>query len=149
MSLFSQAAHNLVSWFSGKIDFNTLESIELNDLHKATAKLPPAVQDGVNAMVTRMASNASAVGQIAGQALAPLLNETADQQATQVQAMLTAIGVNPVAGTPLSALEHAALSTVITGMHATLDRVGIAIAHIGVTPASPEGQPASDAQPAS
>lgn len=144
MSLFSQTFKNVSAWFSGSMSFDQLKTVELNDLHKVTASLSPAVQPGVTAMIDRMAADASAVGQIAGQAIAPLLNQSADAQADQVMTLLKAVGVNPVVGTPLTALEHAALATVITGLHATLDRVGIAIAHIG----APAATSSSGAQPA-
>lgn len=144
MSFFSESVQNVVAWWNGKMDFTTLKATEVADLRKVTNSLPDVAQAGVHAMIDRIEVNASAMGQIAGNALAPFLAQSADAQATQIMNMLSAVGVNPVAGTPLSALEHAALQAAVTGLHTTLDRVAVAIAHMGVP--APAAQPV--AQPA-
>jgi hypothetical protein len=142
MSLLSASIRHFRDWISGATDFNGFKAAELHELHKVTASLPSSVQPGVTAMVDRFAANASSLGSIAAAPIADCLHGNADTQADQILAVLKAIGVVPEAGKALSDLEHAALATVITGMHATLDRVAIAIAHGGAVQANPS-QPAS------
>ena len=141
MSLLSVTIRHFRDWISGATDFNGFKAAELNDLHKVTASLPAAIQPGVTAMIDRFAANASSLGSIAAAPIADFLHGNADTQADQVLAGLKAFGVVPEAGKIMTDLEHAALATVITGMHATLDRIAIALAHSGASSADPS-QPA-------
>ena len=132
MSDLSVTVHAFEGWISGKTDFNAFKNTEIALYTGEVAKLAPSVQPGVQAMVSSFASNASALGSIAIAAAQPILSETSDQQATQVLSILQSLGV-PATG-PSNPLEHAALAAVITGLKASLDRIGIHIA-TGLSPA--------------
>ena len=135
MSDLSVTVHAFEDWIGGKTDFDAFKNTEIALYNKEVAKLLPSVQPGVQAMVSSFAANASAIGSIALSAAQPFLAESADAQATQVMNLMQAVGI-PSSG-PSNALEHAALQAVITGLKASLDRIGVKIATGGVVSLAP------------
>lgn len=129
MSDLTVTGHNLVSLLEGKSTFSDFRDAELALFKKDVAKLPATAQAFVNAGISSLETAASALVGAGQSAIGPFLAESTDAQATDVLNLLQSIGV-PTSGA-LRPAELAALSAVITGLKAGLDRIGIQIATNG------------------
>lgn len=134
MSLLSQTKNNFIALLQGKIDFDGFKATEITDVQKAVSSLPVTAQAAVNASLSSLETQASSLVGAGMSAIGPLLADSSDDQATMVLNLLSAAGVPTTSGTtPLTIAEHAALSTIITGLKAGLDRIGIQVATLGAT----------------
>ena len=120
------AFHDLGTMLEGKSTFNQFAADEAATIKADIAKLPAAVQGIANTSLASFEAGASVLVGAGQTMIGPILAEATDTQATQVQNLLSMVGINPGAG-PLSAAEHAALVTLINGLKAGLDRVGLKI----------------------
>jgi hypothetical protein len=134
MSDLSVTVHNLGDLLSGKIDFNAFESGEAAMFQQNIQSLAAPLQPAAQLALSSLKEAASSLVGAGLTALGPLLAESTDTQATQVLNILTAAGV-PTNGV-LSVAEHAALTTIITGLKAGLDRIGLQISAPTPAPAS-------------
>lgn len=129
MSDLSATVHNFEALLAGKIDFSQFESGEGALIEQNISSVNAAVQPSLQLAYDSLKAGASSLVGIGLTAVGPILAESTDTQATQVLNLLGAVGI-PTAG-PLSLAEHAVLTTIITGLKAGLDRIGIQIATNG------------------
>ena len=129
MSDLSATVNNFEALLQGKTDFNGFIAGEGALIEQNIASLDKAVQPSVQLAYDALKVGASSLVGAGLTAIGPILAESTDTQTTQVLNLLTAIGV-PTNGA-LSLAEHAALSTVINGLKAGLDKIGIQIATNG------------------
>lgn len=141
MSDLSATIHNLGDLLSGKTDFNGFAAGEVKLFEENIASLAPALQPAANLALSSLKSAASSLVGAGLTALGPILAESTDTQATQVLNILSAAGI-PTGGV-LTVAEHAALTTIITGLKAGLDRLGLQIA---TTPPAVSGEVDASAQ---
>lgn len=118
--------HNAESVLEGKSTFSEFVGDEGALISAEITKLPAAAQGAVNLMYSSVKAGLSALVGAGETALGPIINETTDQQASQVMNLMQLAGI-PTTG-PLSIAEHAALVTLINGLKTGLDRAGLHIA---------------------
>lgn len=132
MSDLSVTIHNLADLFAGRSDFAHFRDGEAQLIRENIASLPAVLRPATTLMLESLKAAAS-VAVAAGQtAIGPMLNDTADHQATMVLNLLQAAGV-PTGGVLLSVAEHAALVQLINGLKAGLDKIGLQITVAGVS----------------
>ena len=129
MSDLSATVQNFEALLQGKTDFNGFMAGEGKLISQNIASTNAAVQPALNLAFESFKAGASSLVGAGLTAIGPILAESTDTQTTQVLNLLNAIGV-PTNGV-LSLAEHAALTTVITGLKAGLDKIGIQIATNG------------------
>jgi hypothetical protein len=129
MSDLSVTGHNLAALMSGKIDFSDFLSGEAKLFEENIASLPEAAQGAATLALDSLKAGASSLVGVGLTAIGPILSESSDTQATQVLNLLQQIGV-PTNGI-LTLAEHAALTTVINGLKAGLDKIGLQIGTTG------------------
>ncbi len=129
MSDLSVTGHNLAALLSGKIDFNQFMAGEGALFEQNIASLPAAAQGAATLALDSLKAGASSLVGVGLTAIGPILAESSDTQATQVLNLLNQIGV-PTNGV-LTLAEHAVLTTVITGLKAGLDKIGLQIGTSG------------------
>jgi sulfite exporter TauE/SafE len=121
--------HNLESLLEGKSSFNDFMAGEGALIEKDIASLDAVLQPAVRLLYHSFKVGASSLVGAGLTAIGPVLAQSADTQATQILNILQALGV-PTAGV-LRPAEQAALVTVINGLKAGLDKIGIQIATNG------------------
>jgi hypothetical protein len=126
----SIAFHDLGTMLQGKSTFNQFMADEGAAISTDIGKLAPELQGAANLMFSSLKAGASVLVGAGVTAIGPILAESTDEQATQVLNILQMLGV-PTVG-PLKAAEQAALITVINGLKAGLDKVGLRVATQGV-----------------
>ena len=129
MSDLSATVQNFESMLQGKTDFNGFMAGEGKLIAENIASCDAAVQPALTVAFDAFKAGASSLVGAGLTALGPILAESTDTQTTQVLNILNAIGV-PTNGV-LSLAEHAALTTIINGLKAGLDKIGIQIATNG------------------
>lgn len=125
MSDLTVTVNNLGDLLSGKINFNQFEAGEAAMFQQNIASLAAPLQPAAQLALSSLKTAASSLVGAGLTDLGPLLAESTDTQATQVLNLLTMAGV-PTNGL-LSIAERAALTTIITGLKAGLDRIGLQI----------------------
>lgn len=135
MSDLSATVHNFEDLLAGKTDFNGFIAGEGKLIEQNIASTNAAVQPALQLAYASLKSGASALVGAGLTAIGPILAESTDTQATQVLNLLQAVGI-PTEG-PLSLAEHAVLTTLITGLKAGLDKIGIQIATNGTVSVAP------------
>lgn len=134
--------HNFDTMLAGKSTFSQFVGEEGALVEADIAKLPVAVEGLVQAAWDGVKAGASVLVGAGETALGPIIAESSDTQATQVQNLLSLAGINPGIG-PLSLAEHAALVTIINGLKTNLDRIGI---HVTLAAGVTANAPSSGAQ---
>lgn len=129
MSDLSVTGHNLAALLTGKIDFNQFEAGELALFQQNIASLPAEVQGAATLALDSLKAGASSLVGVGLTDIGPILAESTDTQTTQVLNLLSAVGVPTNA--VLSIAERAALTVVINGLKAGLDRIGLQIGTTG------------------
>lgn len=132
MSDLTVTFHGLESLFAGTSSFTQFEQGELAMFKANIAALPAALQPTTTLIVDSLAEGASSLVGAGETAIGPILNESSDAQATMFLNVLQKVGV-PTGGAVLSIAEHAALVTVLNGLKAGLDRIGLQISTAGIT----------------
>lgn len=129
MSDITVTLKNLNDLFAGKTDFKGFEDGELAMFQENIASLDAAVQPSVQLAFDALKAGASALVGAGVTALGPVLAESTDEQATQVLNILSGLGIK--AGGALSIAEHTVVTTIINGLKAGLDHIGVKIATSG------------------
>jgi len=122
---FKVAFHDLGTMLEGKSTFNQFEADEAATIEADIAKLDAPLQAGASLLFNTFKAGASSLVGAGLTAVGPFLSESTDTQATQVLNLLQLVGV-PTVG-PLKAAEQAAVITVITGLKAGLDKIGLGV----------------------
>jgi len=125
MSDLSLTVHNLHDLLAGKIDFNAFEASEAQMFQDNIKSLDAALQPAAQIMLDGFKAGASALVGAGLTAIGPIISTSSDTQATMVLNLLQAAGV-PTTG-PLRPAEQAALVTIINGLKAELDRIGLRV----------------------
>lgn len=127
--------HNFTTLLEGKSSFSDFVGEEGKLITDEIAKLPAAAQGAVTLVYDSLKEGASVLVGIGETAIGPIINQSTDQQATEILNLMQAAGI-PTVG-PLSLAEHAVLVSLINGLKAGLDRVGLHIALSNGVGASP------------
>lgn len=125
------AVHDFGTMLEGKSTFSEFIADEGATFEADIEKLPEALQGGANLLFASLKAGASVVVGAGQAALGPILAESTDTQATQVVNLLQIAGV-PTEGL-LKPAEQAAVVTLINGLKAGLDRIGLQVLTQGVT----------------
>ena len=124
------AFHDLGTMLEGKSTFSQFLSDEGAAISGDIAKLDAPLQAGATLLFDTFKAGASVVVGAGITALGPILSESTDTQATQVLNILTLAGI-PTVGI-LGVAEQAAVITLINGLKAGLDRIGLQVLTQGV-----------------
>jgi hypothetical protein len=124
------AFHDLGTMLEGKSTFNQFLADEGNAISTDIAKLDAPLQAGATLLFNSLKAGASVLVGAGLTAIGPILSESTDTQATQVLNLLQALGV-PTQG-PLKPAEQAAVITLINGLKAGLDKIGLGVLTQGV-----------------
>ena len=122
---FKVAFHDLGTMLEGKSTFNQFMGDEGATISADIAKLDAPLQAGATVLFNSLKAGASTLVGAGLTAIGPILSESTDTQATQVLNLLGVIGV-PTQG-PLKPAEQAAAITLINGLKAGLDKIGLGV----------------------
>lgn len=146
MNQITETFHNLGSLLEGKSTFSQFMADEGAMIEADIAKIPAVLQAPTLLMYDSLKAGASILVGAGRTAVGPILAESSDLQATQVLNVLSKFGI-PTVG-PLSIAEHAVLVTVIGGLKAGLDKIGLQIGTQVAAPTQVESAPTPAEQPA-
>jgi hypothetical protein len=130
VSDLSVTEHNLQTLLAGKSTFSQFAASEASLVKQNIQSLDPAIQGSATIMLNSFEVGASTLVGAGMTAIGPILAESSDAQATQIANLLQLMGVKTVG--PFSVAEHAALVTVINGLKAQLDQIGLKITTSGI-----------------
>lgn len=123
-NLITVAFHDLGTMLQGKSSFNQFMADEGAALSADIAKLDAPLQAGATLLFTSLKNGASVLVGAGLTAIGPILAESTETQATQVLNLLSLLGVPEG---PLKPAEQAAVITLINGLKAGLDKIGLGV----------------------
>jgi hypothetical protein len=126
----TDAWHGFQGLLAGTSTFAQVRDSEMADIAKDIADLTPAMQGVAKVALASFEAGASSLVGAGMTVIGPVIAEGTDQQATQVLNLANALGIPTNA--ILSLAEHAALTTLINGLKAGLDHIGLQITTRGV-----------------
>lgn len=129
-NVLTVAVHDFGTMLEGKSTFNQFLGDEGAAIEADIGKLATPLQAGANLLFASFKAGASVVVGAGQAALGPILSESTDTQAAQILNLLQVAGV-PTEGL-LKPAEQAAVVTLINGLKAGLDRIGLQVLTQGV-----------------
>lgn len=116
-------AHNAETLLEGKSSFSQFISEEGALITAKIAEAPAVAQGALTLGYNSLKDGLSTLVGIGETAIGPLISQSSDTQATMLVNLMQAAGI-PTVG-PLSLAEHAVFVSLINGLKAGLDRVGL------------------------